>query len=115
MKELFFIDPTSSEKYTYWVGTSAQNNWDIITQSKQNDLWFHLHGKASAHVILKTNKEIKDIPKKVLYHCAQECKNNSKFKNFKSLKVIYTEIKNVKKGTVIGQVCTKKEKYIQVD
>ena len=46
--------------------------------------------------------------------CAKLVKANTKYRNYAKLKVIYTEIKNVKKTDVAGKVIVKKEKNIVV-
>jgi hypothetical protein len=28
----------------YKIGTNAQENWDLIDESDENDLWFHVDG-----------------------------------------------------------------------
>jgi len=94
---------------TYWIGENAQDNWNIIDQSKQNYLWFHLDKLPSAHVILCSsyaelkqkykNGELKSSPKNYINQAANYCKENSKYYT-----VIYTEIKNVSKGDTVGSV-----------
>lgn len=96
-------------KYEITIGKNATENWNIISNSSQNDVWFHLEGMASPHVVLKNyrNDKIKDIPKCVIIRCAYLCKENSKYKNIKKVTVIYTQIKNVSKGDTVGSVFTK--------
>jgi len=97
--------------YTIKIGKNAQENWDIISDSFQNDLWFHLGGSLpSPHVVLTLpNKfKLKKIPNTIIMQCALFCKQHSKFANINKVSVIYTEIKNVSKGKTIGSVFTKK-------
>lgn len=92
------------------IGQNAQENWDLITSSSQNDIWFHLGGSMpSPHVVLANpeNLKIKKIPRYVLSRCANLCKEKSKFNNINRVSVIYTEIKNVSKGDKVGSVYTK--------
>lgn len=103
----------------YWIGENAQDNWNIISDSNQNDLWFHLSNHPSCHVILKMPEGItyKDLSKQTLINCGIHCKLHSKFTNISSknkMRVIYTEIKNVSKGERIGSVHTKKERILFV-
>jgi len=94
------------------IGQNAQENWDIISNSSQNDIWFHLGcNLSSPHVVLKNPNRLK-IPKRILSECAILCKNNSKYNNIKKIAVIYTEIKNVTKGDTVGSVHTKKTNEI---
>jgi len=86
-------------------GKNAQDNWDLIDASKQNDLWFHLEDTSSCHVVLSLPEGIsyKDISKQTIIHCAMECKKRSK----KNANVIFTEISNIIKGDAVGSVLTK--------
>lgn len=117
MKEETIFDNKSDKELNYYIGQNAKENWDIIDKSNQNDIWFHLSKFPSSHVILSIPKKVKlkDISKFTLIHCANKCKQYSKLKNSnQKIKVIYTEIKNIKKGKEIGSVFTKKEKYITI-
>ena len=94
----------------YNVGENAKDNWDIIDNAKQNYVWFHLDSFSSPHVIMekslihiKKDKTLKSEKVYLLYG-AELCKKYSKYKNYTNIKVMYTNIKNVKKGSKIGQV-----------
>jgi hypothetical protein len=52
--------------------------------------------------------------KSVIRFCATLCKDGSKYKNNKDVKIIYTEIKNVKKADKVGAVNIKKIQNIKV-
>jgi predicted ribosome quality control (RQC) complex YloA/Tae2 family protein len=117
MIELKIFDNNLNDELIYIVGENAQDNWNLIDASSQNDLWFHLENHPSSHVVLKMpnikNAE-KKISKQSIIHCAVECKNYSKLKNTKKVSVIYTEIKNVTKADKPGSVYTKKIRVIKV-
>lgn len=104
--------------YTIKIGNNAQDNWDLIDESDELDIWFHLDEYPSTHIILKTNGEkLKTIDKQIIFICACECKNRTNIKDTKKgdkIKVIYTEIKNIKKGIEVGSVYSKKTKSINV-
>lgn len=103
--------------FIIYIGTSAKENWDILSVASQNDIWFHLGGSfPSPHVILHLpeNMKTKKIPKKLIYKCGLLCKMHSKYKNINILDVIYTEVKNVTKANKIGAVYTKKTKTISL-
>ena len=36
---------------TFYIGKSAQDNFDIIDNANPNDLWFHLADYSSCHVV----------------------------------------------------------------
>lgn len=116
MREYKIYDNKINIELTYLIGSSAQENWDLIDIASQKDVWFHLSQLSSPHVILiiPINVKMSDISKQTLLHCGLACKNNSKYKNLKNVKIIYTEIKNIKKGDNIGQVTTKKTNYFYI-
>lgn len=91
--------------YRIRIGQTAQENWDLISDSSQNDLWFHLEKHPSPHVVIETPNKIKKIPKRVISRAAELCVEYSKQVHGY---VIYTEIKNVKKSEKVGSVTTRK-------
>jgi len=110
MKELQHIDDDLI--YDIIIGKNAQENWNIIDNAKSDDWWFHIDDFPSCHVILKTIENIKPS-KKIINYCACLCKENSKLKNNKNVKIIYTQIKNIKKADIVGSVYTKNTKIIK--
>ena len=57
MKIFTIFDCILKQDFEIIVGSSSQENWDIIDDSCQNDIWFHLENLPSCHVIL-TNKHL---------------------------------------------------------
>ena len=100
--------------YVAKIGKNAQENWDLISDSSQNDIWFHLDNFSSPHVVLTVPSEIKKIPKQLITWCAVLCKIHSKYNAIKKVPVIYTEIKHVKKADKVGAVTTEKTKRIVI-
>ena len=78
------------------------------------DVWFHVDGRSSAHVILvnATNEKLNKIPKKVIKRCACICKASTK-ESAKCV-VIYTQRKNVEKTDVLGCVMPRETKTITI-
>lgn len=98
--------------YIVNVGQNAEENWKLIDQSAQNDIWFHVENHPSCHVVLSVNNN-KNVPhKSVLKRCATICKDGSKLRSNHKVKIIYTFIKNVKKAKDIGSVYTTNDKNI---
>jgi predicted ribosome quality control (RQC) complex YloA/Tae2 family protein len=106
-------EDSTGKIYDIVIGVNDQNNWDIITNASPNDLWFHVDDQPSCHVIIKTHDNAK-IEKRVIKYAARLCKDNSKAKNQKNTKIIYTHIKNVIKGDAVGSVITSKTSVIVV-
>lgn len=113
MKKYTYDSTHDNCTYDIQVGESAQENWDLIQASNQNDIWFHVKNNPSCHVVLTVNPK-KKPHKTVINYCAALCKEGSKQKDNNNIIVIYTEIKNVKKSEKIGSVTTKNTKEVRL-
>ena len=103
MKEEIYMD------YIFCRGENAKDNFELLDKFNlyPDYVWFHLNSFPSPYVIININKSelINNINKDLLIKYACElCKNNSKYKNLKNLKIIWTTIKNLKKTENIGEV-----------
>lgn len=98
----------------YKVGTYAQENHDIIDAADPEDLWFHISGCSSCHVICKIpeNANNKKILQKIAKQGAVICKENSKYKSYKNVKIDYTKIKYVTKKEIPGSVIITNSKSV---
>lgn len=113
MKEEIF--EFNGKKYRIRIGQNKEDNFVLLDDSNENDIWFHVEHIPSAHVIL-TNEEllkINRIPRQVYKRCASICKNNSKVKNMKRCQIMYAYVKNVAKTDIIGQVNVNEYKLIE--
>ena len=53
---------------TFLVGQNAQDNHAIIDESTSpQDLWFHLQGESSSHVIAKVPMEVNEYARYCMY------------------------------------------------
>jgi predicted ribosome quality control (RQC) complex YloA/Tae2 family protein len=113
-----FLHTIGDIKYTIEVGQNAKENWDLIDNSEPNDLWFHLDEYPSAHVILSQNSslfEISDYHNQIITIASNYCKTNSKqAKNLYNVKIVYTQVKNLKKAKEVGSVNISKPNYIYI-
>jgi predicted ribosome quality control (RQC) complex YloA/Tae2 family protein len=109
MKELKVHDTKCDQELKILIGENAKDNWKIIDLSSQFDIWFHVENHPSCHVILQLPDKNTEYNKQSLIHCANLCKQNSKFKDLKKVTIIYTEIKNITKGKDPGSVILKKQ------
>lgn len=115
MKNLQIYDSVLKNTFDIVIGTSAKENWEIIDNASETDIWFHLDDYSSSHVILKTNNyKLKEFNKQTFIYCAHLCKQHSKYKNQKNIEIIYTQIKNIKKGDIIGSVIVNNSKKLKV-
>ena len=73
------------------IGKNAQDNWDIINDSGPSDLWFHLNSFPSCHVIIRNSSPTEEV----IQRAAGICKDTSKYKHVKNIKVVYTTIDNI--------------------
>ena len=100
------------EGVNFIIGENAQENWDILQLAKQNWLWFHLDNVTSPYVIIKESlKNLKSYSyniswKNYIIYAGLLCKQNSKYKN-NNINCIWTEVKNVKKGSKVGEAIIK--------
>ncbi len=96
----------------YNIGENAIDNTTMVSQLKKiniNYWWFHLADFPSAHIIVEKTKLLElDI----LYTCML-LKMNSKYKDYKKIKINYTQLKNVKITDIPGLVEIKRFKTIQ--
>ena len=104
-KESIYINKLKKE-IDFYIGENAQDNFDIIDQSEPDDLWFHLNGEASCHVVASISKEEIERKEKgyIIRKGAELCKRFSKQKSQKNVPIVYTRIKDVKKTEISGQV-----------
>jgi len=91
------------------IGGNAKENWTILSNSKDNHLFFHLTSFPSCYVICETDN-LPDIS--TIKEIALICKQNTKYKNVPNIRVDYTECKNVIKGDVVGEVIYKSNKKV---
>ena len=103
-------------EYTIEIGQNAKENWDLVDNADLNDLWFHLDNYPSAHIILGNNSSLfnlSDYHNQIISIASNHCKSYSKYgKKLHKVKIVYTQIKNLKKGKEIGSVIVSKPNYI---
>jgi predicted ribosome quality control (RQC) complex YloA/Tae2 family protein len=103
-----------SVEYVIEIGQNKRDNFDIIDSSCGTDIWFHVEGMPSCHVILKTYEKMSYIPHQVIKRCAYLCKINSKAKTQPKCDISYTTINNITKTDILGQVHIKNYKTVCV-
>ena len=115
IQEIYIEKLKSSIEFV--VGQNAKDNFDIIDSSLPDDMWFHVEGKPSGHVIAKI-QEISTVGKKELAAIVKQgavlCKSISKYATEKNLTIVYTRVKDVTKTNVPGSVLLAKQKTIVV-
>jgi len=91
--------------YKFYVGNNQLENNRLIEEGTQSDIWFHLDKLPSPHGILKCNE--KDLTKTIATQCCIIIKELSKFKNIRSVSVIYCSLKNIRRTNTPGKVIVK--------
>ena len=97
----------------FYIGQNANENWELLDNSKKiNDkyVWFHLNSFASPYVIMY--ETIDELKKKyniieinqLLYFGGELCKENSKYKYLKPIKILYTTLNKLTKTEKVGEV-----------
>lgn len=87
----------------YKLGRNAKENFELIDDAQDANpdyWWFHLEGHASGHCVIYSD----DITNQMVAIAANLVKQYSKLKANKKVKIVYTQIKHVKKTKTIGQV-----------
>lgn len=70
-KHDLYIAKTQYEGYHIWVGRNAKGNEELLKHARAKDVWFHLQGRPSAHVLVRTEKS--KLPEDVVYEAAKIC------------------------------------------
>jgi predicted ribosome quality control (RQC) complex YloA/Tae2 family protein len=99
---------------TFYVGKNSTENFEIIDNALENDMWFHLNDYPSCHVIASIPENIRDKKNihKIIKQGALLCKINSNYASIKNLNIVFTRVKNVCKTDIAGTVITKEKKNI---
>jgi predicted ribosome quality control (RQC) complex YloA/Tae2 family protein len=111
MKEEIFN--FKSREYVFIIGRNKEDNFRIIDESIETYIWFHVENESSCHVILKNTNKLHDIPIQVIKRGAYLCKINSNAKSGKTT-IMYSQIKNVKKTDIMGQVLVSSYKTVNI-
>jgi hypothetical protein len=111
-QEIVFFDNIVDD-VTYYIGTNAKDNFDVIDMGKPNDYWFHASNCSSCHVVVQLPDDIdKRGLRTIVKRGARLCKENTHITD--KVEIIYTRIKNVTKTDVVGCVNLKSSKSIIV-
>ena len=102
--------------YTLYCGKSNYGNDALVRQvAAPDDLWFHAHGHAGAHVVLKGPDDAA-VPEGILHAAAALAAYYSRGREAAAVEVLYTSVKHVRKfrGARPGQVQVKNFRTLEV-
>ncbi len=115
-----FTHTIGEQSWDIYVGTNAKENWKLIDDSDPFDMWLHVDEYPSGHVVIreklsgKTELEVPHYPNQIIAIGADYCKSQSKYSNIPKLKIVYTQIANLKKGKDIGSVIVSNPKFFYI-
>lgn len=99
--------------YKIFIGrNNKQNDYIVSKLSKEEDYWFHTHGCAGSHVLLKCAEPSEEL----IYECAKLAKEFSSAKLSSKVGIIYTKRKYLKKPpkAPLGYVTYRNEEEIVI-
>ena len=102
--------------YTLYCGKSNHGNDALVRQvAAPDDLWFHAHGHAGTHVVLKAPDDA-PVPDETLRAAAALAAYYSKGRDAAAVQVLYTAVRHVRKfrGARPGQVQVKTFRTLDV-
>lgn len=104
--------------YTILYGENADANDYLTTRvAKPDDLWLHVRGNVSAHVIIRTERKPDKVPHEVVLHAATIAVRNSSQKHASYVPVDITLRKYVRKprGAAVGTVLYERERTVHIE
>ena len=108
----------STDNWTIYVGRNRHENDHLLTRLAQpNDVWLHILGQGGAHVLIRVPASKQDPPMTTLKEAALLAARMSKAGPGAKVRVVYTQVRFVKKiaADKPGLVRYEKEKTIEVD
>ena len=96
------------DKVEIIVGKNAKDNWNILEDACEDDIWFHVKDESSAYVII-INDFKNEITQNHMVKAALLCKEHSKLKNKNKVAINWLPVKDVKKGKVVREAKKKKK------
>jgi len=99
----------TEQNYSYWIGESAKENWELLDKAKGTDYFFHLSSFSSGYVILTCD----ELTTAITIEAARACKAGTKHKNLNNVKVDYCLVSNLQKGESVGCVIFKKRRQVR--
>ena len=100
------------DEYEVKIGQNAKENWKILDNSEETDVFFHLSKLPSCYVIIRNDSE--EYPDfSVLKKACSICLEHTKYRNLRNIKVDYTMCSNLKKGKILGEVIYQSSKKVK--
>lgn len=100
--------------WDYAIGKNQKENDTLLSTSSPTDIWFHLSHDSSPHLIVYNPDDIKLSLSAIRYFAKEVILAKYKTKK-KGVEVMYTQMKNVKKTNVLGQVDVSNYAYVTIN
>ena len=101
-------------EYICKIGENAKENWELLASAAESHYFLHLSSFPSCYVILECDeKPLLGVIKRA----AEICKNSTKYRNLRNLKVDYCPCSNVIKGKKVGEaifISNRKVKQVKI-
>jgi len=112
MKTISKYIQSLNQYVVFYVGENAEDNFVIIDKADPDDIWFHVQGFSSGHVIadIRLFEPTKKQLRQIITQGAMLCKQYSTYSYMSDLAIIYTRVKDVQKTSIVGTVLTKQVK-----
>ena len=108
MKTINIHFPELNKIISYLIGQNKKDNFAVIDEGVEDDIWFHAKDDSSCHVICILPNELilNEQQKRLLVQKGAEiCKMfTRKLISLHKVPILYTEIKNVTKTKTLGLV-----------
>ena len=92
------------------LGQSAKENWSLLDNAREHHIFLHLRSFPSGYVIIEYEKDHTSF---MIYTAAEICKDNSKYKSLRDVKVDWCKCGNLEKTDKIGEVYFKSNRLVK--
>ena len=107
--------PKLKQNVVFTIGKNAKGNDEAISDAGPEDIWFHLEGQSSCHVIAQVPDGLGRKERGyILRKGAELCKQNSREKSKKNVEIVYAKIKNITKTEILGRVVLSESGTIKI-
>jgi len=103
-------------KFEIWIGKNAKSNDQLTSHAHKEDIWLHARGVGGSHVVIRMGNRKDYPPQNVLLKAAGYAAYYSKAQGMKSVPVMYTKSKYVRKpkGSAPGAAVLDREEVVMV-
>lgn len=82
------------------LGQNKKENWNLFEGSNPNYYFFHLSAFPSGYLIAESIS----LTDKLILFCAKTCKEHTKYRNIRNIKIDYCTVGNLQKAENVGEI-----------